>query len=413
MAKSKPMDLFIKEFIMAQTDNYSIPYPSDSDTIDIAYHMQSMAVAIESNMNDLESSINAAHTLANSAKTAADAAQASANVAGSNANLGISKAEEALSETATLDGRVTNLEQGKVDNMKLLCIGDSYLEGYTASTNWGTLLASNFGCELAEKHLGGAGFYAGTKRFHELINDAYSDGVRDVTHIVVAGGINDCNAGTNAQNMVEGLNTVIATAASKYPNAELHIFPMLWTYWGYGMEYEMLVNAMVQRVANQHNDIKVVIHTGCWTWLFGNSNAVSSDGIHPNTSGQNIIAGSMYQEMNGGNATVMNSHYTTTVTGNNASVECDRDYMMVTISCSGATINQNEKITTLPKEWLIPDTLATGFIVGSPSSDNANTVGWFITNDKCDINCFGISGHTNGDNAWFNLTAPLKGNIHW
>lgn len=202
-----------------------------------------------------------------------------------------------LSEINDKITALTNSLAGKANKIKnVVCIGDSYLEGYTPDgtiAGWGDRLASLSGWTVHKYYKGGAGFTntVDNINFTSLLNSA-KNGVPDANKIdlvIVAGGYNEgsgivCN---DVKNWVD-------TARNYFPNAIIAV--------GYiavhGKRSVYSVNASVAAYTQE------II--GCMS-LGDLSGAlisdltlnVSSDGIHPNGTGQSMIASAIYNAVSG------------------------------------------------------------------------------------------------------------------
>lgn len=184
-----------------------------------------------------------------------------------------------------------------IENKKYIFIGDSYGDGYSpdgTTTSWMYQLRNLMGLTssncLVASH-GGAGFANPSYPFADIIDDLTAD--NDVTDILIAGGYNDLSF--SKQVIIEGMTTVKQKINNKFPNAKIYI-------------------AFIGGSLNDnHGDIhlrKSYYIEGCislgFTYLpnieyvLFDSRLFSSDGIHPNQSGQNAISNALYQALNGG-----------------------------------------------------------------------------------------------------------------
>lgn len=216
-----------------------------------------------------------------------------------NDNLAVNLSEINDKITA-LTNNITSLSNslaGKENKIKnVVCIGDSYLEGYTPDGNisgWGDRLASLSGWTVHKYYKGGAGFTntVDNINFTSLLNSA-KNGVPDANKIdlvIVAGGYNEGSGivRNNVKNWVD-------TAHNYFPNAIISV--------GYiavhGTRSVYSVNASVVAYTQEIS--------GCMS-LGDLSGAlisdltlnVSSDGIHPNGTGQSMIASAIYNAVRG------------------------------------------------------------------------------------------------------------------
>lgn len=166
----------------------------------------------------------------------------------------------------------------------LVAIGDSYFEGFR-TTNPATdsmiAVASNrLGMTLRNFAVGGSGFITTGqgKTFSQQIDTAATELGKDVSkvrYVVIGGGRND-NASTLRTS---DISNTIANAVSKFPGAEIWVFPMLWdNTWPTFAEMKKL-NAIQEGCLGQNCH---VVPT-CITW--GMFNGTWMTDIHPNTTG--------------------------------------------------------------------------------------------------------------------------------
>lgn len=251
------------------------------------------------------------------------ASDASASVAASPKYVSDVKTELTNKMTTELSGYYTKGEAdglfapkpAKHDSI-LACVGDSILAGWSDEhpdniPAWDTYLGSALGFsegDIYKNAIGGAGFDSGTKIADEvntLKNNIESAGrnLEDVSIVVLSAGINDVINKRSASAVKNGANLAVLNACKAFPNAEIHVFPMIvgWAnLCGLMLELENAINegAMNADAAN-----KIVTHTGVWSWNYdGNDSGVSKDGIHLLAGGQSKAGRSMAIEINGGSA---------------------------------------------------------------------------------------------------------------
>ena len=175
----------------------------------------------------------------------------------------------------------------KTDSRNILvAIGDSYFEGFrttTPSTDSMTAVASNrLGTSLRNFATGGSGFITTGKgrTFSQQIDAAATElgaNISSVKYVVIGGGRNDNASSLSTAHVA---NT-IANAASKFPGAEIWVFPMLWdNTWPTFAEMKKL-NTIQEGCLGKNCH---VVPT-CITW--GMFNGTWMTDIHPNTVGSN------------------------------------------------------------------------------------------------------------------------------
>ena len=202
-----------------------------------------------------------------------------------------------LSEINNKITALSNSLASKMNKIKnVVCIGDSYLEGYTpdgAIAGWGDRLASLSGWTVHKYYKGGAGFTntVDNINFTSLLNSA-KNGVPDVNAIdlvIVAGGYNEGSGivRNDVKNWVD-------TARNYFPNAIIAV--------GYiavhGTRSVYSVNAAVAAYTQEISGCMSLgdLSGALITDLTIN---VSRDGVHPNGTGQSMIASAIYNAVHG------------------------------------------------------------------------------------------------------------------
>lgn len=198
------------------------------------------------------------------------------------------------------------------------CIGDSIGAGWSNEhpdkiPAWDKYLgdALNFASSNVFKNAnGGAGFNSGTT-FTEQVSalktaiTSAGKNVNDVKMIVIGGGINDVINKQTIASVKSGATSAVNAAAAAFPNAVIHVFPILTGYTGMCSLLLDLEGAVVEGVqlCNTPYQKRAVVHTGCWSWNYdGNDAGVSKDGIHLLEGGLKRVGTSMAIEINGGSA---------------------------------------------------------------------------------------------------------------
>lgn len=198
------------------------------------------------------------------------------------------------------------------------CVGDSILAGWskehtTGIDAWDTYLgkALKFKPENVYKAaIGGAGYVSGTtfeSELRQLKNTIVDAGksLNDVSMIVIGGGINDNTNDKTRDAVLSAATSAVNTACELFPNAQVHIFPMIMGWKGLRSHLLILEDAIVEgaMLCSEGNRHQVITHTGCWSWCYdGIDEGVSSDGVHLLQKGQQRVGTSMAVEINGGSA---------------------------------------------------------------------------------------------------------------
>lgn len=192
-------------------------------------------------------------------------------------------------------------------NGKTICIGDSYGEGYNPDgnvTGWPTLLKIYLGLtddNFFANSLGGSGFVNNTT-FATLLNQTSNHfHNEDVTNVIICGGFNDMNTTENA--IINAIYNFKKQSEIIYPNA--HIFV---GFIGESTTMSTRGSLILPRAS---------YNSGCEyngiTYLSGVENALhsdnmfGSDGIHPNTWGEESIAKAISNALLNGYASVIHA----------------------------------------------------------------------------------------------------------
>ena len=219
-------------------------------------------------------------------------------------------AEATARETAdaSLSTRVTALESssGGRTYTKLVCIGDSWLEGYSSIgnyTSWGDVLATSLNAEVYNAYKGGCGFSATSDgvNFASLVNSA-KRAVADVNAIdcvIIGGGINDRKLAANTVKTAAA--TCISSAVSAFPNADIYVFPMMLAG-RFICNGSMNVMRAIQQGCTSVASTRVKVYGDCYDWLYDDT-SLHADAYHPNQAGQNMVAYNMRNVLFGGHPT--------------------------------------------------------------------------------------------------------------
>ena len=192
-------------------------------------------------------------------------------------------------------------------NGKTICIGDSYGEGYNPDgnvTGWPALVKSYLGLtddNFFSNSFGGAGFISGTT-FATLLNQTSKHFKNDeVTNIIVCGGFNDINK--TETDLINAIFNFKKQSNALYPNAQIFV-----GFIGNSTKMDSRVGLIEPRDAYcsgcEYNGI---------TYLSGVENALhstsmfGSDGVHPNTWGEETIAKAISNAILNGYASVIHA----------------------------------------------------------------------------------------------------------
>lgn len=192
-------------------------------------------------------------------------------------------------------------------NGKTICIGDSYGEGYNPDgnvTGWTTLVKIYLGLtddNFFSNSLGGAGFINGTT-FATLLNQTSNHFKNDeVTNIIVCGGFNDINESDT--DLINAIFNFKKQANVLYPNAQIFV-----GFIANSTKMESRIGLIQPRDAYcsgcEYNGITYL--SGCENALHSTS-MFGSDGVHPNTWGEESIAKAISNAILNGYASVIHA----------------------------------------------------------------------------------------------------------
>lgn len=175
-------------------------------------------------------------------------------------------------------------------NGKTICIGDSYGEGYNPDgnvTGWPQLVKSYLGLtddNFFSNSLGGSGFATNTTFATLLSQTSNHFNNEEVTNVIVCGGFND--GGKTENELINAIYNFKKQANILYPNAQIYV-----GFIGESTDMNSRGKLILPRAAYcsgcEYNGI---------TYLSGVENALhstmmfGSDGVHPNTWGEETIA---------------------------------------------------------------------------------------------------------------------------
>lgn len=189
-------------------------------------------------------------------------------------------------------GNTVNLTSSNFKNYIL--VGDSYAQGWTPDgsvTGWPELLHQLLKGNLyASVTQGGAGLsdkmtgiYNLTTRISELAN---SD---TVDSIICCCGKNDINSSELIKGINNGIKNFVDTCHQKFKNAKVYIGFIGWDLnklpgWGVGRSLDLKNGiAQYERVTSDYTYLKT-------DFIMRQRSYLSSDGVHPNQTGQNALA---------------------------------------------------------------------------------------------------------------------------
>lgn len=241
-------------------------------------------------------------------------------------------------------------------NGHIVCIGDSYLEGYNATNaessneyGWADALKDLTGADTGKYHVfykGGCGFVLSNDgiTFRTLLSTAYasmSEAERNKTELlIVGGGYND--HAQSAESIASAVSYFVNDARGRFPYARIIVVYMAWD----GPTDARVVdgtraNTVRLKLPKYYADACDAKGVECFSTAFEALSAtypasMSSDDKHPSVDGQKSIASAIIHYVRGSQqpATVREFNQTTI---DNKTITCVRDNMFTYISIPGNT----------------------------------------------------------------------------
>lgn len=200
------------------------------------------------------------------------------------------------SSISTINGKIADinelLEPKAYKNHKYLFIGDSYSVGYQGTgipniEGFTTKIINGLGLTGSIVHANGYGFL-GIDNTHQWIDLLSAETISDkdtYTDVYILGGMNDRTGGSTLETAMSDLFTYINT---NFPNAEIHV--------GFIGKYSTSAAQNLKDVRTMcHEYKKITVKYGnrfidYSNLILHNLSYFISDGIHPNSNGQNQLA---------------------------------------------------------------------------------------------------------------------------
>lgn len=201
-----------------------------------------------------------------------------------------------------LSGNVNMLLENRKNfrNCKILCIGDSFGRGvYDGNehleNSWPTKLGQFANGSIIYNYCqNNAGFLVSDNTFLTQLTKAKNDGHTDAHIIIIEGGHND--GYTSTDNLFSETVKCIEYAKSNFPNAVIYV-----------VAANSGTDKSISR--NKRHEVWSIMQAACnlkgislWManiYLFNIDDTLSSDGIHPNQFGYEMLASVIYQMLCG------------------------------------------------------------------------------------------------------------------
>lgn len=279
---------------MPTTPRHHIKYPGANDLVRFAsQQFQAMAESIDDNIDQLPAEItDELNTATANAKKWRDEAEGFASSAGNIQDSGV----------AALIRRAGSDTRGALYGASALFIGDSYTQGFRASSNaarWTTLVCQAFGWSEDNRGVGGSGYSVGgesNKTFLQQLQAAKADNsAPDI--IFISGGRND--GGTTITTKAE---ETFRYAKTNWPTARVVCIPALWCdYRPISVDAQYRADNIKTAALNEG----VGMIWDSWQWLYNLTDQIHDLGsgnldMHPNDKGYATIAKHVIQALLGG-----------------------------------------------------------------------------------------------------------------
>lgn len=250
-------------------------------------------------------------------------------------------------------------------NSKIVCIGDSYGQGYMSSheatKNPYAVMGRLLNATIYNYSDGGAGFIATSTNTHRTYNDQINyaatqvPNTNDIDFIMITGGQNDTT------NVKSAVISTLQNAHQKFPNAKIIVYPCQWTAYQVWdallFRYAEICEGVTESGCATFVEYGYELNLGEWEWI-------SSDNKHPNDIGYEVMGkkfASVMQGGYGGNTKSLRPlSYGANVTGSNRDiVTLDHGTLTVQMNLKiSASLTASSPLAWLPKFIVINDNTA-------------------------------------------------------
>lgn len=266
-----------------------------------------------------------------------------------------------INRTPTLITNNRNLPK----NAKIVCIGDSYGEGYQATNkttdNPYAVMGRTLQATIYNYSDGGAGFVAisnNTNRtFNDIVNAAYNDHTADagtIDYVMITGGQNDTPK--TYDDVKQAATKCVTNAATKFPNAKIVVYPMQWPSYQLWESTFTTYKAIMDGVAA--TGVGIAVPNG-YEFFQGHPELFASDQKHPNTNGYKALGNKYASVLMGGDGGTYNAGKITTSAATNVTLDSQAMaiatngmltiHMHVKPNASHQGYHAGDKIAFLPK----------------------------------------------------------------
>lgn len=250
-------------------------------------------------------------------------------------------------------------------NSKIVCIGDSYGQGYMstseATKNPYAIMGHILNATIYNYSDGGAGFIAKSTNVHRNYNDQINyaatqvPNTNDIDFIMITGGQNDTSDVTSTV-----INT-LQNAHNKFPNAQIVVYPCQWTayqVWDTLLKrYAEISNGVTQSGLARFAEYGYELNLGEWQ-------NISDDDKHPNDTGYKVMGTKFASVLQGGyggcTKTLSPLTYAANVTGTGRDL-CTLDHGTITVQAHltvKTTLDGGKTLFEVPKFITINDNTA-------------------------------------------------------
>lgn len=228
-----------------------------------------------------------------------------------------------INRTPTLITNNRNLPK----NAKIICIGDSYGEGYQATNkttdNPYAVMGRTLHATIYNYSDGGAGFVATSnntnRTFNDLVNAAYNEHTANagtIDYVMITGGQNDTPK--TYADVKQATTECVTNAATKFPNAKIVVYPMQWPSYQLWESTFTTYTAIMDGVTA--TGVGIAVPNG-YEFFQGHPELFATDQKHPNTNGYKLLGNKYASVLMGGDGGTYNAGKITTSAATNVTLD--------------------------------------------------------------------------------------------